>query len=150
MTEYFGDGDRVSFAAASIYPQEPLAAPEPPRQHRRCALDFASENLGPPITSAARPRRYPHAPPPDDDDAVDALDIPTVCRRSGLGRSYVYEEIRRGALRARKFGRLTRILRQDYEAWLAAAPLIAPSIGDDGTPPPASVMARHTQRGRGR
>ena len=53
-------------------------------------------------------------PPPLDDDGLDRLDIPTVCRRSGLGRSYVYEAIRRGELPARKYGRLTRVLIDDY------------------------------------
>ena len=61
---------------------------------------------------------------PSGDDDLDALDIPTVCRRSGTGRSFVYEEIRAGRLIARKFGRLTRVLQPDYEAWLAAAPPI--------------------------
>jgi excisionase family DNA binding protein len=58
------------------------------------------------------------------EDNLDALDIPAVCRRSGTGRSFVYEEIRAGRLIARKFGRLTRVLRADYQAWLAAAPPI--------------------------
>src|SRR5215470_15376915 len=57
----------------------------------------------------------------DGNDDYDALDIPTVCRRSKTGRSFVYNEIRSGRLIARKFGRLTRILRADYEAWLATA-----------------------------
>src|SRR5262245_32759738 len=63
----------------------------------------------------------------DRDDPLDALDINTVCHRSGFGRSFVYEEIRAGRLIARKYGRLTRILRTDYEAWLAVAPRIAPA-----------------------
>ena len=63
----------------------------------------------------------------DGDGDLDALDIPTVCRRSGLGRSFVYEAIRRGELKAKKFGRLTRVLRGDFEAWLAAAPMITPA-----------------------
>jgi excisionase family DNA binding protein len=74
---------------------------------------------------------------PDGDDDLDALDIPTVCRRTGLGRSYIYEAIRRGELRARKYGRLTRILVFDYRRWLDSAPAIEP------TPATASK----TQRG---
>jgi excisionase family DNA binding protein len=81
-------------------------------------------------------------PAADGNGDLDTFDIPTVCRRSGLGRSYVYEEIRRGALRARKFGRLTRILRPDYEAWLAAAPPIAPTIVHDLAPRPAPAAGR--------
>lgn len=84
-------------------------------------------------------------PTPDSD--LDALDIPTVCRRSGLGRSYVYEAIRRGELRARKYGRLTRILRRDYETWLAAAPSIAPKMEHDGAPPLAPVTQRGVRLG---
>jgi excisionase family DNA binding protein len=73
-------------------------------------------------------------PAPASDGDLDALDINTVCRRSGLGRTYVYEAIRRGELRARKYGRLTRILRRDYEDWLAAAPEITPTIARDAAP----------------
>ena len=66
---------------------------------------------------------------PNGEDDVDALDIPTVCRRSGLGRSYVYEAIRRGELRARKYGRLTRVLIEDYRRWLDSAPPIETTNG---------------------
>ena len=72
---------------------------------------------------------------PFDDDNVDAFDIEAVCRRSNTGRSFVYEEIRAGRLIAKKFGRLTRVLRADYEAWLAAAPSISPG--------PASARTTH-------
>jgi len=51
------------------------------------------------------------APRSDGGGDVEALDIRSVCHRFGLGRSYVYEAIRIGKLRARKFGRLTLILR---------------------------------------
>jgi excisionase family DNA binding protein len=80
-------------------------------------------------------------PLPDCD--IDALDIPSACRRVGLGRSFLYEAIRRGELRARKFGRSTRILRSDFEAWLQAAPSIAPTIGHDRAGPLAPI----TQQG---
>jgi excisionase family DNA binding protein len=75
-------------------------------------------------------------------DDLDAFDIRTICRRSGTGRSYIYEEIRAGRLIARKFGRLTRVLQRDYEAWLAAAPPIVPTIENDGAPPLAPTMRR--------
>ena len=78
---------------------------------------------------------------PDGDDDLDALDIPTVCRRSGLGRSYIYEAIRRGELRARKYGRLTRILIVDYRRWLEGAPAIEPA-----SPPAAGVWHRGASR----
>ena len=72
---------------------------------------------------------------PLHDDNVDAFEIEAVCRRSNTGRSFVYEEIRAGRLIAKKFGRLTRVLRADYEAWLAAAPSISPG--------PASARTTH-------
>ncbi len=76
-------------------------------------------------------------------DDLDALDIPTVCRRSKTGRSFVYGEIRAGRLIARKLGRLTRILRADFEAWLAAAPPISPlpRASTTGGPRPAPVLS---------
>jgi excisionase family DNA binding protein len=77
------------------------------------------------------------------DDDLDALDISSVCRRSKTGRSFVYEEIRNGRLIARKLGRLTRVLRADYEAWLAAAPpiiTIPPSTRTGIEPNPAPEL----------
>jgi hypothetical protein len=100
-------------------------------------------------TPASR-RRRARAPPPDDDDDLDAFDIATVCRRSGLGRTYVYDAINRGELVARKYGRLTRVLRSDYYVWLNGAPKIAPvgervpssaNAGSDGHPPAPPLPA---------
>jgi excisionase family DNA binding protein len=56
----------------------------------------------------------------------DAYTIDEVCRRVQVGRSYIYGEIRAGRLRARKLGRLTRVLTPDLAAWLDAAPAIEP------------------------
>jgi excisionase family DNA binding protein len=145
-----GDDGQVSFAAASIYPREsPRAAPPPqvahadvsptPRPVRTPQMDATGLNSR--VKAPGRPRG-----PPADDDELDALDIPTVCRRSGLGRSFVYDSIRRGELRACKFGRLTRVLRQDYQAWLAAAPRIAPAVGHDPTPHPTLIAGRPIRR----
>ena len=78
---------------------------------------------------------------PDSDGDLDALDIATVCRRSGLGRSFIYQAISRGELRARKFGRLTRILLPDYRRWLDSAPPIEPASA-------AAADARHRGGGR--
>lgn len=63
----------------------------------------------------------------DGEDDLDALDIPDICRRARVGRSFVYEEIRAGRLIARKYGRLTRIPIADYRRWLDSAPPITPS-----------------------
>jgi len=69
------------------------------------------------------------------DGDLDTLDVSSICRRTGFGRSFIYEAIRRGELRARKFGRLTRVLGRDYRNWLEMAPSIAPAIEHDGAPP---------------
>jgi excisionase family DNA binding protein len=142
MTAYMRDGDQVSFAAASIYPLEPspvVSAPQPARpEGRRAPRPARPQDGGPTPPSAAGGGRRCSPGPPRDDDGLDALDIPTVCRRSGLGRSYVYEAIRRGELRARKFGRATRVLRPDYESWLAAAPPVVP------TPPSERAVSGST------
>ena len=50
-------------------------------------------------------------PATDDDDDVDAYDIPTVCRKSRVGRTLVYEAINRGELIARRPGKQTRLTR---------------------------------------
>jgi excisionase family DNA binding protein len=80
--------------------------------------------------------------PPAADGDVDLLSIAEICRRCGLGRSYIYEAIRRGELRARKYGRLTRILLQDYQDWLMAAPPIAPVVAVQPAPPPVAAERR--------
>jgi hypothetical protein len=86
-------------------------------------------------------------------EGLDALDIATVCRRARVGRSFVYEEIRAGRLIARKYGRLTRILVNDYHRWLNRAPPIEPAsaIVHDGEPPlnDAVNKTRNARRGGG-
>jgi excisionase family DNA binding protein len=53
-----------------------------------------------------------------------ALGIAEACRAAGVGRSTIYENINSGALRARKAGRRTLILREDLQAWLASFPVV--------------------------
>jgi excisionase family DNA binding protein len=77
----------------------------------------------------------------DRNEHRDAYSIPEVCSRVAAGRSYIYGEIRAGRLRARKLGRLTRILAADLAAWLAAAPAIA----EPTLPPPAAAL-QHPRR----
>jgi hypothetical protein len=129
----------VSFAAASVYPTEPspsTPAPQPVRRRsRRPACPSSYEDPTPTGTPASR-RRRPRAPPDDDDD-VDAYDIETVCRKSGVGRTLVYEAINSGELVARKCRRLTRVLRTDYQAWLESWPKIIPAE-TAATPAPAA------------
>jgi excisionase family DNA binding protein len=87
------------------------------------------------------------APTSDGDSDLDALDIPEICRRTRLGRSYIYEAIRAGELRAIKLGRLTRVLRVDYMRWLTGAPPITPKIQHDIAPPLAPITRRGVRPG---
>jgi excisionase family DNA binding protein len=139
--------DQVSFAAASVYSHPPS---EPPPQASAADARPIIPGDGPtPPIDTPRPKstikgpRRPRGPPADG----DLLDIRTVCHRAGLSRSYVYEAIRRGELIARKYGRLTRILRRDYEAWLATAPPIAPTIARDGAPPSVPITRQPLRQG---
>jgi excisionase family DNA binding protein len=51
-----------------------------------------------------------------------AVSIVDAARAAGVGRSTIYENINSGALKARKAGRRTLILRSDLEAWLSSFP----------------------------
>lgn len=51
-----------------------------------------------------------------------AHSISEFARLSGVGRSFIYEQIKAGLLPVRKAGRRTLILRQDGEAWLTNLP----------------------------
>jgi excisionase family DNA binding protein len=51
-----------------------------------------------------------------------ASSISTFCERHDIGRSTVYEEIKKGRLRAVKVGRRTLITDEDERAWLASLP----------------------------
>jgi excisionase family DNA binding protein len=48
------------------------------------------------------------------------LSIPDFCREFRLSRSFAYRLLRDRTLTAVKVGRLTRIRREDAEAWVAA------------------------------
>ena len=60
----------------------------------------------------------PHA------DAPLAISIVDAARAAGVGRSTIYENINSGALKARKAGRRTLILRADLQAWLDSFPAV--------------------------
>ena len=51
-----------------------------------------------------------------------ALTIAEFVQLSGMGRSYIYQEIKAGRLIVRKAGRRTLILRDEGLAWLANLP----------------------------
>lgn len=51
-----------------------------------------------------------------------AFDVEGFCASTGLGRTFVFDEIKRGRLRARKAGRRTVILPEDAVAYLQSLP----------------------------
>ena len=55
---------------------------------------------------------------------VGALSIANACKRAGVGRTFIFEEIRSGRLKAKKAGRRTLVLREDLTAWLQALPSV--------------------------
>ena len=61
---------------------------------------------------------------PPNAGAPLALGIVDAARAAGVGRSTVYENINAGALKARKAGRRTLILRADLQAWLDSFPVV--------------------------
>ena len=60
----------------------------------------------------------------------DALSIADACEKAGVGRTTIYEAIAAGRLKARKLGRRTLILRDDFTQFLAALPEITPISRD--------------------
>ncbi len=60
----------------------------------------------------------------DDKGEMRAFSIEEFCRRFGIGRTTVYEELKRGRLRARKIGRRTIVTEDDAEAWLRRLPFV--------------------------
>jgi excisionase family DNA binding protein len=56
-------------------------------------------------------------------DAVkEAFAVKEICRAYGISRETVYNEIRRGRLRALKLGKKTIVLKSDAEAWRNSLP----------------------------
>ena len=53
-----------------------------------------------------------------------AYSITELTRSSGVGRSFIYEEIKSERLNVRKAGRRTLVLIADAEAWLANLPAL--------------------------
>jgi excisionase family DNA binding protein len=62
-----------------------------------------------------------------------AYTIREACEASGIGRTSLYQLLKSGALRARKHGKRSLILRSDLLAFLEALPDLAPPRAQ---PPP--------------
>lgn len=52
----------------------------------------------------------------------EAYTIADACAVVGLGRTFIFEEIRSGRLKAKKAGRRTIILRDELRRWLETLP----------------------------
>ena len=54
--------------------------------------------------------------------AVDAFSVRETCRRYNVGKTFLYEEIKQGRLKARKAGRRTLIAAVDAARWFENLP----------------------------
>jgi len=58
------------------------------------------------------------------DDLRGALSINGFCTLYALGRTFAYEQIKQGKLRAVKCGNRTLIFQRDAEAWARSLPIL--------------------------
>jgi hypothetical protein len=56
-----------------------------------------------------------------------AYSIAELCDMAGVGRSFLYEEVKAGHLVVTKAGRRSIVLHDDAVAWLTALPKLAPA-----------------------
>jgi excisionase family DNA binding protein len=54
-----------------------------------------------------------------DNRQYNAFSVKEFCRRNGLGRTTVYNEIKEGRLRPKKVGRRTLISHEEEQRWFA-------------------------------
>jgi excisionase family DNA binding protein len=53
---------------------------------------------------------------------AEGLSVPDACLVAGLGRTKIYQAIKDGSLKARKFGKRTIILRSELQKFLTSLP----------------------------
>lgn len=63
-----------------------------------------------------------------------ALTVAEACAAARIGRTTLYEAIKRGDLVAAKYGRKTLIRVDDLRSWLARLPTIGPNATATGAP----------------
>lgn len=51
-----------------------------------------------------------------------AFDIAELCEAYGVGRSFVYEELAEGRLKAKKLGRKNLVAKVEADRWFASLP----------------------------
>jgi len=69
----------------------------------------------------------------DNRQSHELMTIKAVCDEYGIGRTHLYEVLKRGDLSAKVVGkRGTRLLRGDVEAWIASLPKYRPGSPDVG------------------
>jgi excisionase family DNA binding protein len=61
-----------------------------------------------------------------------ALSVEQAAKAAGVGRTLLFEEIRKGRITARKVGRRTIITTDDLDAWLKSLPVKAAKGGRHG------------------
>jgi excisionase family DNA binding protein len=79
-----------------------------------------------------------------------ALTIDQVVKAGGPRRAKLYDEIRKGRLRAIKIGRSTRILVDDFQKYLKSLPAISPNSESRPEPQPREHKQRRGRRRRQR
>jgi hypothetical protein len=62
-----------------------------------------------------------------DDPTICAYSIADCTKRGPVGRSTIYKEIAAGRLKARKVGRRTIILVEDWQSYWAGLPPVTPA-----------------------
>jgi excisionase family DNA binding protein len=60
------------------------------------------------------------------------MSVEQAAKAAGVGRTLLFEEIRKGLITARKVGRRTIITTDDLDAWLRSLPVKAANGGSHG------------------